>query len=228
MTTYYKATRPNGTDFRTGTVRYEVGQRTVHPSSSKRTKDEPSTYLSVSTHATNCTGMHWPCRLFVVEGVGRAMRSDQYPNKRAFLAVDVIEERPAHEVFGPQGTEVATLIDRASRLTAEEAGRLAAAWDAARAAPRTAPRTAPGTAAWDAAGTAAWAAAGAAVRAAVWDAAGVAVWDAAGVAVWDAAWAAAWAAARAAARALVVRDLIPTEPFDRLYGPWASVVGRDA
>ena len=64
-------------------------------------------------------------------------------------------------------------------------------------------------AAWYAAREAAWYAAREAARYAVWEAARYAVWDA----VW------------AAAIALMVRDLITTEQFDLLYGPWASVFG---
>jgi hypothetical protein len=44
------------------------------------------------------------------------------------------------------------------------------------------------------------------------------------IAAQDAAWPAA-SAAWPAALALVVRDLITPEQFDRLYGPWASVMG---
>src|SRR5690606_10868549 len=111
---YYKATRLDGTDFRTGTVKYEVGGRTTHPTSKRRTNADPSTYLSVSTVPTDCTGFEWPCRLFLVKGVGREMKATRLPNKRAFLAVDVIEELPAHMVFGPQGEHVVRLIDRAA------------------------------------------------------------------------------------------------------------------
>jgi hypothetical protein len=60
-----------------------------------------------------------------------------------------------------------------------------------------------------------------AARAAAWDAARDAAWDAARAAARDA----AWDAAGAAAWALVVRDLIPAEQFDRLYGPWREVIG---
>src|SRR5690606_10962859 len=123
---YYKATRLDGTDFRTGTIKYEVGKQTTHPTSKKRTNDDPSTYLSVSTVPTDCTGFRWPCRLFLVKGVGREMKATALPNKRAFLAVDVIEELPAHEVFGPQGEFVAALIERAAGLTRDEAVQLAA------------------------------------------------------------------------------------------------------
>lgn len=196
---YYKATRPDGTDFYTGTVLYEVGRTVTHPAA-KKVRNDPATYLSVSTVPTDCTGMRWPCRLFVVEGHDRPMRNDNLPNKRCFSSVAVVEERPAHEVFGPQGVEVVALIARAGRLTADEAEQLNAAKDAAWYAAKDA--------AWDAK-DAAWAAAG----------------DAG-----DAAWAAAEhagdavGAARDAALALVVRDLISPEQFDVLYGPWASVI----
>jgi hypothetical protein len=158
MTLLYKATRPDGTDFRTGTVLYQVGQRTTHPTSGRRERDNPATYLSVSTVPTDCTGMAWPCRLFTVTGVGRPMTARDLPNKRAFLAVDVTGELPAHETFGPQGERVAAIIARAGRLTLGESRALAAAraaaWDAARAAAGDAARAA----AWDAAArAAAWA-----------------------------------------------------------------------
>ena len=63
-----------------------------------------------------------------------------------------------------------------------------------------------------------------AARGAAWDAA----WDAARGAAWDAAWNAARNAARDATAALVVRDLVTDEQFDLLYGPWASVMEREA
>lgn len=62
-------------------------------------------------------------------------------------------------------------------------------------------------------------------------AAGDAARAAAGDAAWDAARAAAGGAAggaaRAAACALVVKDLITTEQFNLLYGPWASVMEKE-
>jgi hypothetical protein len=208
---YYKATRLDGTDFKTGTVLYEVGKRTTHPTSKKRTKDDPSTYLSVSTTATDCAGFKWPCRLFSVKGVGRAMKATDKPNKRALLAVDVIEELPAHEVFGPQGEHVVALIERAAGLTSDEAEQLFAAraevWFVARDTAREAARDAARDTARSAAVVAAWGAA----------------WDAA-------AWNAARDTAGDTAMALVVRDLIGSSGFsqahyDLLTGPWRKVIG---
>ena len=109
-------------------------------------RDDPSTYLSVSIHPTNCTGMRWPCRLFRIEPVGRTLTAIN-DSKRCCHALRVIEERPAHEALGPQGEQVAALIERARALTADEVGGLSAARDAAR------------DAAWAAAWDAAWGAA---------------------------------------------------------------------
>ena len=63
--TYYKATRPDGTDFQTGSIDYAAalatGETIEHPAA-KMVRHDPATYLSVSIHPANCTGMRWPCR----------------------------------------------------------------------------------------------------------------------------------------------------------------------
>lgn len=196
---YYKATRPDGTDFHAGTIDYaralETGEVIRHPAK-KMIRDEPWTYLSVSVHPANCTGMEWPCRLFRVEPVGRTLKAQLSESKRSCSALRVVEELPAHMALGPQGEEVVALIERCRSLTTEEGRRLDAAWDAWDAA----------WGAWDA-----WDA---------WDAA----WNAARNAARNAAWGAAWNAAWAAAPALLTRDLISTEHFDLLYGPWREVM----
>src|SRR5690606_19006656 len=156
-----------------------------HPTSKKRTKDDPSTYLSVATVPTDCTGFRWPCRLFRVRGVGRAMTATDLPNKRGFLSIDVIEELPAHEAFGPQGEHVVALIERAARLTRDEEVQLAAS----RAKAASAAVNDASYAAWDAAE------------------------DAGREAAAYTAWIAARYAAGVAARALVVRDLIGSSGF---------------
>ena len=178
--TYYKATRPDGTDFHTGTIDYAAalasGEVIKHPAA-KMVRDDPATYLSVSVHAANCTGMRWPCRLFRVEPVGRTLTASINDSKRACRALRVVEELPAHLALGPQGEQVAALIERVRRLTAVEVERLAAAWDAA--------------------------------------------WDA----VWDAVWVTSRVGARDASLALLTRDLISTEHYDTLIGPWRDVIG---
>ena len=201
MSTYYKATRPDGTDFRTGTIDYGAalltGEPVTHPAFDRKAGAE--SYLSVSVAASDCTGFSWPCRLFRVEPVGRAYKvGDDLPNKRSVRALVVAEELPAWEAFGPNGEAVVAVIDRARLLTRDEVERLYAARYAARAA----------RAAWDAA----WAAR---VARAARDAAWAAAWDAARDArvAWD------------AALAELARDLITTEQYDLLIGPWRSVVG---
>ena len=228
--TYYKATRPDGFSFADPTFGpWEVGKTLRRPKDTGSGTSNPARIKinGVTTnpplcgpgwlHASNepgevLVGGKWPCRLFRVEGKAHIGFDSRHPHKGGFLQLKVVEELPAHLALGPNGEEVAALIERARKLTAEEAKRLAAAgdaaWDAARAA------------AWDAARAAAGDAAGAAARAAAWAAARAAAGDAA----WDAAGAAAWAAAGDAAWALVVKDLITPEQFDALYAPWREVV----
>jgi len=196
--TYYKATRPDGTDFRTGKIKYEVGETVTHPC--KRTvRDAPSTYLSVSIAPADCTGMTWPCRLFRVEPVGRCLTATDLPNKRACSALKVVEELPSHMALGPNGEAVAAFIERCRGVTRDEGNRRAAAWDAV------------GYAAWDAARGAA--------RGAARDAVGYAAWCAA----WDAAGDAAGCAARYAAGVIVVRDLITPEQYGTLVKSFVDV-----
>jgi len=146
VTTYYKATRPDGFSFR-GSLRIDyasacgTGEVIRHPTA-RKVRDEPSTYLSVSVSAADCTGFSWPARLFRVEPVGRVMGAGKVPltaspSKRAVSALRVIEELPSWQVFGPQGLEVVALIERVGRLTPDEMTRLASAvvsaWASARA-----------------------------------------------------------------------------------------------
>jgi uncharacterized protein YceK len=204
---YYKAVKPDGTDFATGRTKPVVGewmpkidgslvmcQRGYHVS------DEPAETL---------IGGSWPCRLFLVEIKDRKPERSQH--KYVVHTYRPVEELPAWMALGPNGQEVAALIERAGRLTPAETRALHAAWDAAWGA------------AWGAARDAAWDAARDAARDAAWGAA----WDAARDAASGAAWGAAWDAARGAAwacDALLVKDLINTAQFDILYGPWATVI----
>ena len=216
MTTYYKAVRPDGTDFRTGAVRWLPpvgdpmpggGMVVTHPTSRKRTDGGADGYLSVATVATECTGMRWPCRLAVVEPTRAAVWTPDpgtRPSKRASWQWRVVAEIDAHQALGPQGREVAAIIDRARMLTTDELRQLGAAR----------------VAAWDAA----WGAA----QVAVWDAARDAAWVAARNAAWGAAWDAAWGAIRDATLATLVRDLITPKQYDLLMAPWRTVIGDQA
>ena len=200
--TCYKAVRPDGRDFYSGTVRWlppvgeplpDGGLVVRHPTARRWANGaDAAAYLSVSTVATDCTGMEWPCRLAEVEkvpGYGVHEVGGDLPHKRASVAWRVVREVDAHLALGPQGVEVAAIIERASRLTADEMTRLYAARDDAR----------------DAAWYAAWYAARDAVRAAARDAASA-------------------AAARDAAIATLARDLITDEHYQALMAPWLEVV----
>lgn len=208
MSTYFKAVRPDGTDFRTGTIDYAaaLGGDPITVPMVPDPECCTSTVLHASTvPAETLIGGSWPCRL--LEVTGTPVAEENY--KRGFFSLTVVREINAHQALGPQGEQVATLIDRAGKLTVDEAEKLAAAREAAWVAVRVA--------VWDAARDAAW----------------VAAWDAARDAAREAAWVAAWATARDAVRAaardaavaLVVRDLISKEHYDLLTGPWAQVIG---
>ena len=215
MSSYYKATRPDGTDFYTGTIDYGAALAsgdTIRLDSDETEFPGPG-WLHLATVPTACVGMSWPCRLFEVEPVGDVHHDEDHPHKIGCREVRVLRELPAHEAFGPQGEQVAALIERARCLTAAEIKRLHAAWYAARAAARAAARDAAWDAAWYAARNAARNAAGYAAR----DAAGYAARNAARNAAWDAAWDAAWS--------LVARDLISTDAYDTLTRPWGEVIG---
>ena len=235
--TYFKAVRMDGTDFYTGIVRWlppvgeplpEGGLTVRHPTARKRTTGKAAHYLSVATVPTDCTGMEWPCRLARVERTRAAVwqpEPDALPNKMASWQWRVVEELDATLTLGPQGREVAALIERAARLTGDEVAGLATAWYATGDATGDAAKYTAKYTARDAAWNAARYAARYAARATAWDAAGVAAGAAAGGAAWNAAKYTARVTAWYAAGALTVRDLISTECYDTLTRPWASVIG---
>ena len=201
MTIYYKATRPNGTDFYSGTIDYAAALASGEPVTAPGPECDsyevctPSVLHASEVPTETLIGGSWPCRLFEVEGVSVATGDRR---KHGFRSLRVVREVDAHMALGPQGPQIVALIGRARELTGEEVRDLNAARDAA----------------WDAARNAAWNAAG----------------DAAGCAARDAAWDAARYAARYAAAALVVRDLIGQHGFtqahyDTLTRPWRTVIG---
>lgn len=202
--TYFKTVRANGTDFHTGRVHWLPDDGTPIPAEgwvvehpiSERVGNYPRTSLSVSTAATDCPGMRWPCRLLRVVPDGRQVRIPEpvaLPSKRASIRWRVTEELPAWQALGPQGREIETLLGQIESLTQDQTLAMSAAWDAA----------------WGAARSAAWRDA--------WGAA----WSSARSAAWDA----AWYAAQSAVRGLLVLDLEP-DAAEILLAPWVSVMGR--
>ena len=143
--TYWKAVRPDGTDFWTGTVRWlpktplKRPHTVRHPSSTCAVRDH-STSLAVSTDPTNLPGALWPMRLCRVEQVEDIIITDAY--KRQSVAWRVVEEVDPSIRFGPQGPHVAALIARAREITGDEVEKFNAARESARDAARESARDA--------------------------------------------------------------------------------------
>ena len=218
--TYFKAVRQDGTDFYSGQVHWLPAEGVIpaggwaveHPASGRVVCADPRTYLSVSTVATDCTGMCWPCRLLRVVPDGRQVRIPEpvsLPSKRAAIRWRVVEELPAWQAFGPQGREIETLLGQVESLTEGQTLEMSAARYDARWADQYAAQYAAHDAARDAAQEAAQ---DAVYGAALWGAQ-----DAAQDAVYGAAW--------GAARGLLILDLEP-DVAEILLAPWVSVMGR--
>ena len=220
--TYYKATRTDGTSFHDETTQWKVGRITRIEGKKGKLLCRKG-ILHASTEPTETlVGGSWPCRLFIVEPRSKVITNDNHRYKVGAHAWKVVEELPAWQALGPNGQEVAALIERCKTLTKDEARQLSYARIAARYAACYASREA----AWNAS---AWSSAREAARYAALQAAR----DAARDAAWDAARnasacyasrEAASDAARNASSALIVKDKITKELFDLLYGPWASVM----
>ena len=131
--TYYKAVRPSGHDFHTGTVFWAVGPgEIVHHPTSTLPPDEWGTaadYLSAATTPTDCTGMKWPARLFEVEPVGPVGTPEPYsfPHRRGATAWRVVREVDPRRALGPQGEALAEFLDALRDLTGAEVEAMAAA-----------------------------------------------------------------------------------------------------
>lgn len=116
---YYKATDPNGRDFRTGTIRYAdalaSGETIRHLFTGKMVLNHAETYLSISVDPTHTlVGGEYPCRLFRVEPEGPVL-SGLYASKRkrAVKALRVVEELSAWRVFGSEGRAVVAVLEQA-------------------------------------------------------------------------------------------------------------------
>ena len=152
--TYYKAVRPDGTDFYSGRIRWDrVGEIVRHPNPGSLGGEDAEGYLSVSVSPADCTGMRWPCRLFEVEGAPVWKPTLSLPSKRASHAWRVVRELPAHEALGPNGVEIVAFLDLLPTLTRAQWD---AALDAARSAALDAAEGAARVAALDAAWDAVW------------------------------------------------------------------------
>jgi hypothetical protein len=81
--------------------------------------------FALATVPTACQDVTWPARLLAVEPVGETDdESDREwlrnPTRLYAKAFRVIEERPAAELFGPQGEQVIALFERIRTATPEQ------------------------------------------------------------------------------------------------------------
>ena len=150
MTTYYKATRLDGTSFYDSTTTWKVGRITRHPNPDTSKGLCSGGVLHISDEpAETLIGGSWPCRLFEVEPRSALISGDGH--KHGCTQVKVVKELPAWMALGPNGEAVAAHIERCKTITADEAARLYATRSAAWSATRSATRDAARYAAWDAA-----------------------------------------------------------------------------
>ena len=212
MTRYYKAVRPDGTDFHSGAINYAAalgGGPIALPRVADPRCCTPDVLHASDVATETLVGGSWPCRLFLVEGEPVAQKG----HKWGFFSLTVVEEIDARLALGPNADAVIGLIDRAANLTVAEAEKLATvrrpAWGAAAVTAGGAARRASRLAALDAA----------------WDAAGDAARRAALASTQVPAQVASRGSAEAAAQAAAVRDLIIDEHYQLLVGPWESVMG---
>ena len=221
--TYFKAVRPDGTDFRTGKVHWLPAEGVIpaggwvveHPEPGQVGSWDEAGYLSAATVETGCAGFSWPGRLLSVEPAATMWTPypDSFPRVRAAHAWRVVGELPAWQLLGPQGRQVAALIEQVRHPSSAQIEGLTAERKAALDAARLAGRYAGLDAAW----RAAWNAGRYAGRDAALDAASHAAWDVAWCVAWDTTW--------DAVIGLLVKDLISVEDFRTLTGPWEQVMG---
>lgn len=226
-TTFYKTTRLDGTDFRTGAFDYAAALgSTLSVSAAPRPRCHTGSVLHASAEPTEAlNGGAWPCRLFAVEGrpVARNART------RGFFALHVTDELDARLALGPNADEVTAVLRCTATLTPRQATQLATALAEA------------DSRAWHAAGSvcghfakasmrhAAMRAAQEATRTAVHQAqVRAASSPAAELGVDSETWRAAAAAARAATTAALVGDLITEKHYGTLSAPWEALTAPAA
>ncbi len=130
--TYYKAVRPDGTDFATGSTRPVVGAWMPEIEGDLVMCERG---YHVSQHAAETlVGGRWPCRLFEVEISAEHLADEKHPHKLVCRTYRPVRELPAWQALGPNGEAVAALIARSDAMTHAQAVALAAArnaaWDA--------------------------------------------------------------------------------------------------
>ncbi len=124
----YKATRPNGTDFHSGTINYaaalEAKSTIQHPNPGAVGDEDAAGYISVTDSPLDIPGASWPLRLFEVRPVGKSWKTNSYAHKHAAHAVKVIREVSPNLVYGPEGERVAEIATAFWALPLAERDRM--------------------------------------------------------------------------------------------------------
>lgn len=215
MTIYYKATRPDGTDFWTGKLDYAaaLGDAPITLPTVDNPKCCTDTVLHAATVPTETlSGGWWPCRLFLVEGEPVA----QVEHKLGLFSLRVVEEIDPHLALGPNGVQVARVIETARTLTTDQARAIG---DKQYAELNGAHATLNGIV------DTTWYVAQEYARYVAQGHARIAAWYVTSdvsenINQYD-----IWNAFKGAVRAAVVRDLISDEHYQVLAGSWESVFG---
>ena len=110
---FYAAASPSGHDFESTELIYRPGEML-----DALDADSPLHASAIAGEVLGLCGVEWPMRLFAVEGT--PYEECDLSGHFHFEQLRVVEELPAHAVFGPQGEAVIGLIERAAQLSAAE------------------------------------------------------------------------------------------------------------
>jgi hypothetical protein len=213
MGRYFKATRVDGTDFRTGTVDYAAALASGQPVvPNPVTPDEqlsidyghpgfcrPGRLYAADAPGMTLVGGPWPCRLFIVEGDPVEGFDWVHAHKGAFHRLTVVEELPGWQALGGNGEQAAAFIARFRAANDTDRDKV---WDRFNALP-----IADVSDAWGRVVDALYDGLREHAKEAVY----LAVRHAAPMALMD---------------AVVARDLIPAADYDLLTNPWRTVIGE--
>jgi len=118
MSTHYLAVTPDGTDVLNTDITYQVGATVTHPDADDVDAPAAFTQFNLSAEPAGTIFFEWPARLLEVKAVGDTWVANH--TRVGAHQVTVVGERPAHELFGPQGEHVIALFEPLAAAAAEE------------------------------------------------------------------------------------------------------------
>ena len=198
----YKLTRPDGTDFHSGTINYAENVGKIirikdydPPESGSFARGLHACYKPLDAFSYNA---EIPCRVFTVKGIGRIIKNS---NKARYKALKVIKEvDDLDKLFGFNYTEAANPIHPfklSPPAITPEIIFLLKSWDSVRDSAWYSVRTSVGYSVWYSVAASVRDSVWASVRYSVWDSVADLVWDSVGGSVgdpvWDSAWDSVWA-----------------------------------